>query len=729
MDTPSLLFALTNLTCIMPETAGNENENLRNDRGSERQNEQQNERPPRRLTLMTVIQVVAIITALIFAAYNNALIDALPDQTTPEAQGQLLVESEPFAPLAPCNEGGVRLTTGTDVNGNGVLETGEAQASTVVCNGLRGLSGPQGQPGLNGEDALTSLLFSEALPVGNATCPAGGTTFTAGEDLDIDGQLNEAETTTNITLCNGLVGLNGADGLPGADGLTGASALVDKVLAPRYVCLDGFIVRFGVDNGRGEGTANNGVLEVDEVDETLNFCFSPLRSERITDILQGAGNSASNGCEAGSWLNDRGLFVFAATNGSSGCELFAHDGEANATEMVVDLHPNGDASPGRDLGIHALPGGHGAVFDATDGVDGRQLWFTDGTATGTRALGSVEMEPPVAWNNGLLFHSPTGDLLWTNGSELRPWTDQPQWNASQRNGLGTAMSSWSQLGAAWLHGGSQGLWLSATDALGEVEPVFVAMDASVTSWDVNPTGSASLTHLLDDGTDLYAVGVRGAVKQVLHLSANGSMQWLTAIAPSSGDTSMGEGMGLHRIGDNLVYDAVVSSNEARVWTTNLANGITVQLSTELLAPGAQVGVANNGERLLFDCITATRGTELCVTDATPLGTRVLHEFVPGALPADLRGIRTIGDGWLVVADGEVDGAPVGTSLWTVQGDTVRMVYNPRPGPSTSSEALTYGDLIVAPEVAFVLANDGTSGHEWHRWSHGELSDDWIVIHR
>jgi len=166
-----------------------------------------------------------------------------------------------------------------------------------------------------------------------------------------------------------------------------------------------------------------------------------------------------------------------------------------------------------------------------------------------------------------------------------------------------------------------------------------------------------------------------------------------------------------------------------VWTTNLANGITVQLSTELLAPGAQVGVANNGERLLFDCITATRGTELCVTDATPLGTRVLHEFVPGALPADLRGIRTIGDGWLVVADGEVDGAPVGTSLWTVQGDTVRMVYNPRPGPSTSSEALTYGELIVAPEVAFVLANDGTSGHEWHRWSHGELSDDWIVIHR
>jgi hypothetical protein len=68
-------------------------------------------------------------------------------------------------------------------------------------------------------------------------------------------------------------------------------------------------------------------------------------------------------------------------------------------------------------------------------------------------------------------------------------------------------------------------------------------------------------------------------------------------------------------------------------------------------------------------------------------------------------------------------------LWAVQGDAVRLVYDPRPGPSTSSEALTYGSLVVGSEAVFFLANDGVSGHEWHRWSHGELSSDWIVIHR
>ncbi len=712
----------------MPEHTAHEDNNRRFNEESTRENDRETE-APRRITLMTVLQVMGIVTALVLALYNNALIDHLPETDTTTAQGQLLVETEPFAPLAPCNEGGVRLTTGMDVNGNGLLETGEAQASTVVCNGMQGLPGPQGQPGVDGEDSPTPLLTSQTLPLGNATCPTGGTLFTNGEDLDEDGELSDLETTGQVHVCNGSVGLNGTNGQAGMDGEGGASALIDKVIAPRYLCLDGFIVRFGVDDGEGEGLANNGLMEDDEVRETLNFCFTPLRAEQITDIFPGTGNSATNGCEEGAWVAALERFVFAATNASNGCELYVHQPAINATALLVDLHPNGDASPGRDLGMHPLPNGQGVVFDATDGVNGRQLWVSDGTASGTRALGDVELSPPVVWNGGLLLHAPTGALMWTNGSDLRPWTDQPQWNASQRNQVASATASLSQLGSGWLHGGEGGVWFSAVDGLGDVEPVFVDMNGSLTTWDVNPLGSAELTQMVDDGTDLYAVAMRGTAKQLLHLSANGSMAWMTSIAPSSGDTAMGEGMGLHRIGDNLVYDAVVSSTEARVWTTNLANGITVQLSTELLAPGAQVGVANNGERLLFDCITPSRGTELCVTDATPLGTYVLHEFVPGVMPADLRGLAAIGDGWLVVSEGEAEGVTVGMGLWAVQGDAVRLVYDPRPGPSTSSEALTYGSLVMGSEAVFFLANDGASGHEWHRWSHGELSADWIVIHR
>ena len=165
------------------------------------------------------------------------------------------------------------------------------------------------------------------------------------------------------------------------------------------------------------------------------------------------------------------------------------------------------------------------------------------------------------------------------------------------------------------------------------------------------------------------------MKQVIRLNDNGSHAWLTSIAPASGDTNLGEGMGLQRIGDNLVYDAVVSSNEARLWTTNLANGITLQLSTTILSPERR-SAWPTGERLLFDCLTASTGMETCITDGTPQGSHVLHDLTPGLMSSDLRGIAAVGEGWLVVSDGLVDGVSQGVALWAVEGTAMRLVSDP-----------------------------------------------------
>jgi len=381
------------------------------------------------------------------------------------------------------------------------------------------------------------------------------------------------------------------------------------------------------------------------------------------------------------------------------------------------------------LGFHVLQDGRKVLFDANDGTNGRQLWVSDGTAGGTNLLGSVEMTEPVPWNDGYVFFSPTGGLLWTNGSDLRDWVQHPSWNASQSSAVTNALSSTSQHGASWLFAGETGLWFSATDTFGDVEPAFVSNTGEVVMWSINDFGSAEITEMVEDDGDAVAIAMRGTAKQLVRLAADGSHVWLTSISPASGDTKLGEGMGLHRIGDNLVYDAVVSSNDARLWTTNLANGITVQLSTELMAPGAQVGVANNGERLLFDCVTPTRGMEICFTDATPLGSGVLHDLTPGVLSSGLRGLLAVGDGFVVVSDGTIEGTSTGTSVWAVQGTAIRPVYNPWPGSGNSSEALTFGELHLSPTQLYFIASDGVTGHEWHRWSHGELSDDWIVIDR
>ena len=475
--------------------------------------------------------------------------------------------------------------------------------------------------------------------------------------------------------------------------------------------------------------ATNGQLEEGEVRETLNFCFAPLRSERVTDTFTGTGNSMTTGCDSATWMEHTGLFVFAANDGMNGCELHAHHPESNTISMVLNLHSTGDASPGRDLGIVPVEDGKRVLFDADDGINGRQLWVSDGTQNGTESLGSVEMTPPLSWADGLLFRSTSNQLLWTNGSDLRDWLTLPSWNTTQQQGAAANLSGLSNLGQAWIYTDDQAVWFSASDVGGDVEPYRLTRQGVFSAWNINDFGSVQLENLLSIENDAIAAASRGGVKQVLRLFDNGSHAWLTSISPASGDTHLGEGMGLHLIGENLVYDATTVQGEPRLWTTNLANGISLQLSSSLLAPGAQIGVANTGTRLLFDCMTSTTGLETCMTDGTPQGSRVLSDMTPGMMSSDLRAFAAVGDDWLVVSDGTVDGSSTGVSLWAVEGESMRLVYNPWTGGSNSSDALNYGQMVLSPTQAWFIAHDGVHGHEWHRWSHGELSDDWIVIHR
>jgi hypothetical protein len=673
-----------------------------------------------------VVQTLTLVTVLLLSVYNHALLSSSSESSSATPW---LVESEPFTEQAPCNEGGVRLHTGFDLNENGVLDLGERQDTVALCQGLRGLSGPQGQAGISGLSPHPQRLSMEMVPLGNETCLQGGVIMRSGLDLNTNDFLEQEEVQSETMLCNGTMGQNGSSGLNGTHGSIGASALVDKVTAPTYLCLDGFIVRFGVDDGAGDGVENNGLLENEEVRSTLNFCFAPLRHERVTDIFGGTGNSMTTGCDSAAWMDHTGLFVFAANDGVNGCELHTHNLERNTTAMVLNLHSTGDASPGRDLGIVPVEDGRRVLFDADDGLNGRQLWVSDGTLNGTESLGSVEMTPPLTWADGLLFRSPSNQMLWTNGTDLRDWLTLPSWNTTQQQNAAANLSGLSNLGQAWIHADGMAVWFSASDVTGDVEPYKLTPQGGVIAWNINDFGSVQLENLLSIENDAIAVASRGGVKQALRLFDNGSHDWLTSISPASGDTKLGEGMGLHLIGENLVYDAMTVQGEPRLWTTNLANGITLQLSSSLLAPGAQIGVANTGERLLFDCMTSTSGLETCISDATPQGSRVLSDMTPGMMSSDLRAFVAVGDDWLVVSDGTVDGTSIGVSLWAVEGEAMRLVYNPWTGSSNSSEALNYGQMVLSPTQAWFIAHDGVHGHEWHRWSHGELSDDWIVIHR
>jgi hypothetical protein len=144
-----------------------------------------------------------------------------------------------------------------------------------------------------------TLLDLEVVTPGEA-CPNGGLMLHTGIDEDKDGELDEDEITSTEVVCNGETGGNG-------------SLVVSTPLdAGDPNCpFGGVMVETGLDNGDGDGTAGDGVLQPGEVDATEFVCDGepPFYGELIdppagppgqyTIDISGGQGTAGDGGEGG----------------------------------------------------------------------------------------------------------------------------------------------------------------------------------------------------------------------------------------------------------------------------------------------------------------------------------------------------------------------------------------------------------------------------------------------
>jgi hypothetical protein len=482
---------------------------------------------------------------------------ASPSKTATAVHSALLVATSAEAAGTNCSAGGVKISSGTDSNGDGLLEAGEASSIQYVCNGVAASDGSAG---------LNSIAKTLALSAGDGHCPAGGNQIQLGLDANRNGLLDPAEVTSTAYVCDGTTGITGATGATGTAGTAGATGAA------------------GANGGQGVAGSNS-VIHIASLPTGDSHCANGGEvvtagpddgSGQIASVTSTAYVcSGAPGADV-SWVDVPGPSQQAQSNTG----YLADNAAAPVTILLPAAPAVGDIV--RVSGVAA--GGWQIAQNAgqsirTDSLPGRisqpQMTWTRQTGAGTHQWQTIASSADGSHLAALANDG--GGLLYTSSDFGAHWVQQP----------GAGSMFWTSIASS-----ADGSRLAATGSSG----IFTSADFGVTwvqrtaigpgQW-MAVASSADGTHLaaVDNNLGYIATSTDAGATWNLQTSA-GQNFWL-AIASSA------DGSHLAATVNSTTEYVHTSADFGATWTQQAGSGQGWWSSVAMSADGSRVATVDH----------------------------------------------------------------------------------------------------------------------------------------
>jgi len=434
--------------------------------------------------------------------------------------------------------------------------------------------------------------------------------------------------------------------------------------------------------------------------------------ELVKDIWPGTGSSFPQVP-----INVNGTLFFTADDGVQGRELWKSDGTEVGTEMVADINPGGSSSPGNLTDVNGT-----LFFSANNGINGAELWksvfpydsaHTTMVADINAGPGSSNPHNLINVNGTLFFAADPGsgvsELCTSTGVGASCTGSTPSNPLFLTNLNGTVYFR-----ADDADHGSE-LWKSSggpAELVKDINPILANPPMEF------PTESSFIQKIVNiNGTLFLAAsdGVNGIELWKSDGTADGTVM-VKDINPGGG-FSLGEGgqqVNFAEYNGSLIFMANDLAHGNELWISDGTEDGTVMVADIRVGSiGSNPGEFTNARgALFFSANDGATGERLWQTDGTPGGTFMVSS--EGSSPTWLTNVKNV----LLFAAGD---ATHGFELWQSGADGTKMVADIRPGTPSSSPSW-FGSV---GGVLFFQAFDGTAAgqHGVELWKYDVVTPE------